>query len=410
MGLLSKLYYLTGLFSLFAIPSYKGFLLVHIFLLTSLYFTLFILFLKVPNQKLKLSKNEIILVNLAFLLYISSIIGAMLSDVISGILFSQIFIITFITVSLAFKINKNLIKSLLKGFVASSILTSLYIILQSVFFYLYSINLTTVIFPEVLLEKANEHTFTNFININGLIFFRSPGFSWDPALTATALIFSIILITENIVFVKRFKLFMIVVLTIGIFLSVSKVSIISLFIYWTAKILRLHRLKLILGSYKIHLLSLATFLTFLILLYIGFFFKYTSDAEGDIRHIKYFSSLFYYFYQSIPEILFGYGYRGSGEFFNKYVEWFNSVPGFLFDKGSAPESTLTYIFLVGGLCGSFFWIFTYIYAFIKGGKEIKILLFTMLLVTFGNTINSVWFVMLYLSIFYISSSYYREEI
>jgi hypothetical protein len=403
MVLLSSLYYLMGFFSLFAIPSYKHFLLVHLFLLLTFYFTLLFMFYRI--DKIRLSRIDLIMLILALLFYNASMIGAITSNVISGLTFSQIFIIVFLLFLFASKINIKLIQSYLKGFISSSMITSLYMVIQTIFFYLYKTNINEELFPENLLAKAGGHTLTNFISMNGVILFRATGFSWDPAITATALVFAFILINENIVIIKKLKFITLSILFLGIVLSISKVSILTLFIYLLIKLMRLHKIKIIFETdkkYKINSLSLVAIISFFFLLYIGFFFSYESWEEGNIRHLKYFSSLFYYPYQNIIEFLFGYGYRGSGEFFNKCVDWFNTVPGFYFKIGQTPESTLTQVFLIGGLLGSIFWIFTYIYSFFKANKEIKTMLLVLLLITFGNTVNSVWFITLYSSILFMS--------
>lgn len=403
MALLSNLYYLTGLFSLFALPSYGQFIIVHFFLLLTFYFTLISLFYRI--DRIRFNNRDLIISGLALLFYSASIIGAVASNVISGLTFSQIFIMVFLLFLFASKIDVKLIQSYLRGFVASGLITSLYMIMQVIFFYSYRININKELFQKDLLAKTAGHSLTNFININGIILFRATGFSWDPAITATALVFILILIHEDIIIIKKFKFIILSILYLGLLLSTSKDSILSFLIYLFIKLTRLYKIKIIFGTknkYKINFLSLFAIISFFFLLYIGFFFSYKSSEDGNIRHLKYFSSLFYYPYQNIIEFLFGYGYRGSGEFFDKYVDWFNTIPGFYFKIGQTPESTLTQFFLIGGLLGSLFWIFTYIYSFSKASVKIKIMLLVGLFITFGNTVNSIWFVSLYLSILFIS--------
>ena len=102
------------------------------------------------------------------------------------------------------------------------------------------------------------------------------------------------------------------------------------------------------------------------------------------------------------EILFGYGYTGVGDFFNKHVDWLKESPGFIFGKNLNPESTLTNIFFYGGIIGSLFWLFTSIFSFYYGNKKIKMLLITLLILSFGYAINSVWFNSLYTTIVLLS--------
>jgi hypothetical protein len=245
------------------------------------------------------------------------------------------------------------------------------------------------------MEKANEHTFMNRQLIGNVLVYRSSGLSWDPGLTITGVALAFIIINENIVRFKHKK----VILTLSVLaviLSVSKTSIIVLAAYTVLIFLKKYKFN------RIQLLNIAAFLLFVLLLYIGLFIDYGKSDPSNERHIKYFSSIFYLYKADLLEIIFGFGYTGVGEFFNKYVDWLQMEPIFVFDKNLNPESTLTNIFMYGGITGSFFWILTFLFSFRKGNKQIKVFLISLMLLSFGYAINSVWFNSLYITIVLLS--------
>lgn len=397
MGSINKiLFLLLGATSLFAVPSFKGFLFVHIFLVLAFSSSLVQLLLQSRDKKILFNRQEILIVFLAFLFYASTMIGTINSKAYSGLITSQIFILTFITVLIGYKIsNSELLITLLKGFCISAIITSVFCIIDTIYFYINFKPLLETILPDYLMEKANEHTFMNRQLIGNVLVYRSSGLSWDPGLTITGVALAFIIINENIVRFKHKK----VILTLSVLaviLSVSKTSIIVLAAYTVLIFLKKYKFN------RIQLLNIAAFLLFVLLLYIGLFIDYGKSDPSNERHIKYFSSIFYLYKADLLEIIFGFGYTGVGEFFNKYVDWLQMEPIFVFDKNLNPESTLTNIFMYGGITGSFFWILTFLFSFRKGNKQIKVFLISLMLLSFGYAINSVWFNSLYITIVLLS--------
>ncbi len=394
--------FLTGLFSLFALPSYGNFILSHIFLILSFYLIIILLlYYHVKKNVIKFQNIDIFIISLAFLYYATTLIGTLNSGQYKGIITSQIFLLVFFLIFIIYKFNFRLINTLLLGFIWSSFITSLYVIFDS--FYFYSGNFKSLnerIWPEIFLGKAGEHTLTNISSYGGIIIFRPAGFSWDPGLSITGTVIAFVLIAENIVKIKYKKVFL-GLLLIGILLSFSKTSIIALFFYFLLKIFKIDKLVIkFLESNKISFLNIIILLVFLSLFYIGFFIPYDSDVIdlSNARHLKYLTSVFYYPYVDyLLELIFGYGYTGVGVFFNKYVTWLKNE-NFYFGENLNPESTLTNLFFYGGFIGSLFWIITFLYSFYKGNRAIKIVLLTIILLAFGYSINSIWFNFIYLSL------------
>jgi len=134
--------------------------------------------------------------------------------------------------------------------------------------------------------------------------------------------------------------------------------------------------------------------------------------EGTVRHIKYFSELYNLVYASLPEMVFGYGYRGTGEFFNRYVLWLNEVHGFEFSEFSVAESTLTNLFLYGGILGSIYNLFLYFSLLVKE-KDYKYIVYLFILLYFGYTFENIWstFIIYYLWFSnFIGNKMYHERI
>ncbi len=255
---------------------------------------------------------------------------------------------------------------------------------------------------------STTHTLRNLINIGGVVFYRATGLSWDPALTATGVVIAILLICEKIVHVKKCGKCVILLMVVATILSFSRVSIATLVIYLLFKISRIYSKRLCWHSSGkgVSMLSVMSFLSFLFFLYLGLFVKYT--GSGTQRHFKYMASIFYFFEQNILEMLFGYGYRGVGLYFDKYVDWLTSVPGFVFGEGACPESTLINLFFWGGAVGSVFWIVTFIRTIWAGSLNIKTIMFMLIFILFGNTINSAWFLIVYFSLVWLAMDNLRS--
>ena len=405
MGSINKiLFFLLGATSLFAVPSFKGFLFVHIFLVLAFSFSVVQLLLQSGDKKIFFNREEILIIFLAFLYYASTMIGTINSKAYAGLITSQIFILTFITILIGYKIsNSELLISFLKGFCVSAIITSVFCIIDTIYFYINFKPLLETILPDFLMEKANEHTFMNRQFVGNVLVYRSSGLSWDPGLTITGVALAFIIINENIVSLKHKKTIL-TLFIIAVIISVSKTSIIVLAAYTVLIFLKKYKFN------RIQLLSIVAFLLFVSLLYIGLFIDYGKSDPSNERHIKYFSSIFYLYKADLLEIMFGFGYTGVGEFFNKYVDWLQMEPIFVFDKNLNPESTLTNIFMYGGIIGSLFWVLTFLFSFQKGNKHIKIFLITLMLLSFGYAINSVWFNCIYITFIFLSLSHNSENI
>ena len=121
---------------------------------------------------------------------------------------------------------------------------------------------------------------------------------------------------------------------------------------------------------------------------------------GTVRHLKYFSELFYMPFVSIKEFIFGYGYRGTGDFFLYHRNWLRILQNFLLGNGKIPESTLTNLMLYGGLLGMIYNIFIYTFVIYKE-KRFKKVLFILVLLYAGYTFENVWTILfVYFLIFY----------
>ena len=415
LNILEITIFLEGLVSLISIISYKGFLLVHVFLIVNL--TLSLIYIFVANKIFVLNNKWLKMVLLAFVFYFATLIGATNSnDFQGGLIASQLFLLTFSSIILYYIIDNDNLKFILifvKGFIYSAVITSLYTIIDTLHFYLghNHKSLNVIIFPKYLMLKANGHYLSNFqhIDIIGhhLLLYRSSGFSWEPGVTFPAVVITLILLNENIIIIK-YKLLLLLIIFIALIVSISKVSLVALLIYFLIRIFKNKNVKLT-KTIKIKALNFLPFLSFIFLFFIGFFIPYLTytDAnfltQGNERHLKYFSSVIDYYKANISQILFGFGYRGVGEFFNKYVVWRTST-GFRYLVGYGPPSALTDLFLWGGLVGIIFWFYSYYVTFINGSNGIKLIMIILIFLMFGGTINSVWFNSIYISIFIMSYS------
>ncbi len=389
MELMKILMFLFGVVSLFAVPSFHSFILAHIFLLGCFFLGTLIIFTK----NIFLSEKEIFILSLGILFYASTLIGALNSNLTAGLITSQIFLLCLLTVFIAFKIDQNLIYIYLKGFTYSGIITSLYCMVDYIYFIKFNQTITTAIFPPALLGKAMGHTFVNLQNIKGIVFYRPSGLSWDPGFSITGIALSFVMVNEGIVKYK-FKKLVLLIMVIGMLLSISKASIITVLTYLIFKLFQ--NINLFFSHVKFSVIALLTFLSFLVFLYIGLFINPDKFNQDISRHLKYFSSIFYVYRENLLGFLFGYGYTGIGVYFNRYVGWLKrqgEIPPNL-----NPESTLTDTFFYGGLVGASFWVYSFIVAFKKGDSRIKLVLFSMLLLTYGYIITSVWFNTVYLSV------------
>ena len=390
--------FLMGLFSLFAIPTFHRFILVDLFLLSSFFLAFIIILIK----KIYFNKTDLFFLSISILYYAATQFGVLNSGSYIGLLSAQLFLLSFLTVFFISKIlyNLKLLLILLKGFVYSAIITSLYCIIETIYFYTHLKSLNNVIFPKELLARSRLVLYTAFIHIGGLILYRPSGFSLDPSITIPGVFLAFMLVKENIIVFSKNRKLILFLLIIAIILSTAKTSIIVLILYFVFKIFQ--KKVLFLNKIKVNSLIIIFFISLFLLLYIGLFLKYNNSNEGNIRHLKYMSSIFYFYKQKPIELLFGYGYTGVGTFFNKYVSWFKDIPGFKFGQNLNPESSLIDILFFGGLAGLIFWISTFLYSLINGNEKIKLIILLLLFLMFGSDINSTWFNFTYISLFMMS--------
>ena len=406
LNLLKINLFFLGLVSLFAIPRFNGFTLIHFFLMFSFLISFFYFLINIKYIKFK--EMEIFILVFGLLYVLATIVGAIVSESYKGILSSFIFLLVYLIAFFIYKINYKLYYSFFKGFVIGAIITAIYVIVDEIFFYLHGIPLNEYIFPKSLLGLG-MHGFKNLIKIFGVILYRPSGFSWDPGISITGLAVAFILLNEDFVKIK-FKSFFLFLLLVAMILAVSKTSILSIVIYFFIKLIQ--NKMIVIDERKISLLIISFFVVLFFMMFLGLFLEYNcfEKGAGNIRHLKYLSSIFYYPYQNFFEIIFGYGYTGVGVFFNKYVTWFNSMPCFYFRENLTPENTLVNLFFYGGLLGLIFWIFIFSIILFYGNNKFRLLLIILIIIMNGYNINSVWFNFIIFSMFFISfKNYYIKR-
>jgi len=279
--------FLTGFVSLFSIPSYGNFILVHLFLLISLYLTSVFFILSTFKKQIYLKTTEVLFIGLALLYLASTLLGVLNSHQSDGVYSSFLFLLVFLLIFMINKINHQLIFYLLKGFVFSSIVTAIYVFVDATYFYINGISLNETLFSQKFLGKANDHTLSNVSKFGDFVYYRPAGFSWDPGLSITGIVVGIILLGENIIAIKYKKLILFI-MTLSVILSSSKTSIIALIFYFLVKIFRMDKLNIKVNLGRISLISIIFIGVFLLLLYIGFFVPYDGTVDYSIaRHLKY---------------------------------------------------------------------------------------------------------------------------
>ena len=130
----------------------------------------------------------------------------------------------------------------------------------------------------------------------------------------------------------------------------------------------------------------------------------TFTYEGNIRHIKYLSEVFKIIYAPLNEVLFGYGFRGGGFFYNNYVSWLKEM-NFVFPQGLNQESTLPSFILWGGVLGFIYWATVLSYIHITANDKIRILLLVMIFLMFGYYINSPIIYIIFFTLFLKNGDY-----
>lgn len=381
--------FMVGFVSLFIIPEYKNVRLLNLSVVLS---CLILLMLFLITKKYRITFKEFTLAVGTFLFFLSTLWGAINSGIYIGFASSFIFITSFLFAFLSFKISKEeALYYSLKGLIYSSIITSVWNILQFFYYYATLKPLNKVVFPEFLLPE--EAIYLHFLYLDDKpAIYRSSGFSWDPGLVVPYLVISTILISEEIIKV-RFKKFFLMLFFIGISISFSKTSIVGLSMYFILKSLRR-----LLFTYPIMLAT--PFVLIFLLFLLGFAISPTTSmmSPSNIRHIKYFSEIINIINAPINEIMFGYGFRGGGYFYNNYISWLKDM-GVTFEPGSHQESTLPSFLLWGGTIGLIYWFFVYCILYFQSNQKTKLLLLTLIFLFFGYYISSP---MLYIIIFGIA--------
>jgi hypothetical protein len=394
-SIIYKLNYICGLFSLFFIPKYSIFNLANFSLIISVFIIFFIFILSISEIKIN-SKHIYFFIFSSIFIFVS-IIGSFNTKAVSDSILSSInFTITLFFVFFSYNLNRNSSLGFYKGFIDSSLITSVWIIIDFFFYQKYHISINEIVIPKNLLDI--DHTITFNFEFNSILLYKPAGFSWDPGMSVTAIVLAFVFIDQKIINITKENYVKLLMFN-AIMLSLSLTSIISLFAYLIIKnIVNRRYLKIL--SLKISSISIIAIFTFLTLFFISYqtrIEKATTALEGGkLTHLKYLSGIMDYPKLPFEKFLFGFGYRGVGEFYNKYVKWFTGY----FDKGANPESTLTNIFFIGGIIGTLYFVTSYIICFRNLNIRYKYVLFLILILSFGYGINSTWFnvILLYLFI------------
>lgn len=415
LKLLKITIFLEGLVSTISIISFKGFLLVHVFLVISI--ILSFIYISISKKLGSLNNDWLLMISLAILFYAATLIGSVNSNILSGLISSQVFLLTFFSIVLYYILDSDLkfILIFIKGFIYSAIIESLYAFIDVLYFYLSSNHKSlNVLIPKYLTLKSNDHPLTNFVNYGHLLLYRSSGLSWDPGMIFTAVVLAFILLNENLISIKHKKIFLIIMF-VAVIISISRVAIVALFIYFIIKIFK--NKNLIIKRRKIKILNFLPIFSVFFLFIIGFFTPYLNYTNklltaGNERHLKYFSSIIDYYKANVFQILFGFGYKGAGVFFNKYVIWRYAVYHIYYNANIGnfgPPSILTDLFLFGGLIGIIFWLYSYFFTFFYGNNEIKLIMVVLIFIMFAAAIGSVWFNSIYISLFSMSYHYKNKR-
>ncbi len=388
-GLESKNLLLLGFFSFFAMPQFNGLKLFHVFLGFALITVL------LSNPRIMISRENSVYISILVLFCACTLIGAIRMQSGDGIFSAFLFLMYFFVVTITYQSGR--IKPLLSGLYYGAIFVAIFIIADEICHYVLGFRepLISYLLPKTLLESQG-HTLTNYVYIFGTFFYRPSGFAWDPGMTVPGLFLMYVINNEYKFFTKKKRIVDIIIIA-AVILSISKATIIAMGAYWLLKCFVFTRKSAKKKRKWLYVLIIFAILGFLI--FVGGSIEY-NGYSGDQRHLKYFWSLRYFTRADIMSILFGYGFRNTGAFFNRYVPWLSSY-GFYED--AVVESTITNIFLYGGGIGSLYWI-NYVYKIInsKNARCISILI-TLIILSCGNSIASCWFYLILHVLFYLST-------
>jgi len=393
-----------GFTSLFIIPKYGILNIPNLLVLLSSFFLIFLLIFMLNSLK---SKIETYILFLSYNLVIFfSIFGAFGSITFQkSFISSMLLLIIFLFCFISFSLFKNSLFYFLKGLTFSALITSVYVIIDFIFFQFKQVSLNKVIFPSKFLDVGHAITFT--FKWNGILLYKPAGFSWDPGMSITALVIAYIIVDENLIYFKNklIKVFILGSFFTAIFLSLSLTSILSLLIYLIIlKFILRKNFYIAYDAFKINLTNYYLLMAVIFLFYIGFATDISKAGNaleaGKLTHLKYFSGIIYLKDLPFEKLLLGFGYWNIGEFFNTYVPWYM---GF-FEPGLNPESTLVNLLLFGGLGGILFYCYFFYKAYINSDLRFKKIFIIIIFLCFGYGINTIWFNFLfdYLLIYGIS--------
>ena len=330
---LSILAFLVGLFSTFEAFKYNiGGIYVYPF---TFVFGLFVFVLLcsvfLSNIKItilnfkKLSHLFIVIISLYFIEIIFSVIIPILDGADDPWLFASLkaslkFSIFLLFMWLVFNTSERKIsEALLKGFILSIVIQVLWGLNQIVCWYVFNININTIIFEQILRIDPG-HSWSNYVIYPIL---RVTGLQWDPAYLG---IWSLICTFWVLIFCKH-KFLKYSLLSISLFVFINTFSRAALFglfstlffcfLYKITKFIQ--RWKIALSSVKISIVSIIIGIICCcvsINLFGNFFHEIIKErininTEGSVRHINYFEAGVYAISNSISRMFFGYGYRNG---------------------------------------------------------------------------------------------------
>ncbi|HEX9063181.1 MAG TPA: hypothetical protein VF941_23660 [Clostridia bacterium] len=395
--LIDKLVYGIGLTSLFFLPYFYGIRIADILLFILVYILMLNALLRPP--KIKYASMLILFISLIY--FLITMMGAVLNtpDSLKSIMVSLRYMAILIAVFFLYLNRSNSFELFIKGFRDSAIINVLWMIMDNFYYYILG-NFDSI--NEVIFEKyaiGVEHSLTNrgnYLGDNEGLLLRSAGLGWDPGGIGPALIIAYIILDRKNNKLKYFIL-------MGVFLCMSRTSILILFLYLMYRYLARKNIQVA----HVFIVMIA-----IIFILSSFFLSPSNSAfdEGTIRHIKYFSGLAQLTYAKFSEILFGFGYRGTGVFFLKYVEWLK-YHDFSLGDDSVVESTLVNLFLYGGIFGIFYNALLYLFLIKVPNRIYSDLVIFLLILYIGYTFENLWTVFLtYAMLFETINKYIHAKI
>lgn len=388
--------FFTGLSTLFFLPSLFGLTAGDFFYTIS--FFIFLGFLSI--KKIFFTKKELSIIFLFLIFYFASLIGGYFTGYLySFVTSTKILMWTFVMIC---SLKRNFYKQFSTGIFYSAYITSIFVLLDTFTFYCLNLHkpLIQIILPSFLLGTKPD--FLHYEWFFNKLLYRPSGFSWDPGINITGVSFIYILLDLGFLQVEQKKRYKIIILA-GIIASTSKTSILAVLVYY---ILKLYS-KIIPFIKEARFLKWGVpfFIEILSFFVVGLLIDYHGLPYE--RHLKYFSSIIYTFNSDIGHFIFGYGPTSPGTFFDKYVPWL--IGGDFKVEGTAAECTLINIFLFGGLLGSLYWIYGCFLILKTKNKKYTIPLLILAILSFGYSISDIWFYILVVLLFLLSSNFERYK-